>query len=209
MQIKALKDERSPVLIATFLGGYAFRWRFAVPESYKEALDIRYTPDVWTQGRQFNFTQGSILYDTPLAYELEWGQALEHIKLFVQVSEASPPLEDIYQTIQIRAGLTEGNVEVSGKSLPATVETRKQIIEEGITVNKTRRTSGKMRFKVFRPTPDLSGVEEVCTIACSQDEFVIFLQTGLIRGADNNPHDLFTELDQFRPQSSRMAEIED
>jgi hypothetical protein len=203
--IDAPSLDRSPVLIAMFRDGYAAGWKFAVSESFRDSLDIRYTPrqvhkdteHIWTQGRQFTFTQGSILYDTRLAYELEWVQALKHITLFVQVSEANPSLEDAYQTIQIRAGLDEGDVEVSGTRVAASVEG--EILEEGMTVKKTRRTSGRMRFKAFRPKPDLSGVDEMCVIACDQDEFVVFLQTGLIRGMDNRLHDLFKGPDQFRP----------
>jgi len=202
-----IHPERSPIVIAMFREGYAAGWKFAVPESFREALDIRYTPRqvdknieyIWTQGQMFNFTQGSILYDTPLAYEGEWEQALRHITLFVQVSEASPSSEDVYQTIQIRSGLDEGDLEVSVTRADASAKTRKQILEEGMTIRRTKITLGEMKFKVFRPKPDRSGIDEVCTIACNQENFVKFLQTGVIRGTDKKLHDLFKEVDKLHP----------
>ena len=64
---------------------------------------------VWTQGEEFNFKTGSVLYDTKLAYELKWSDALRHIKLSVQVVDAIPlatlkfklyrPIED-FSTIE-------------------------------------------------------------------------------------------------------------
>lgn len=196
--VNAPSIDRSPMLIAIFRDGYAAGWKFAVPESFRDALDIRYTPiqtqkqteNIWTQGTLFNFTQGSLLYDMPLAYELEWGQALRHITLFVQVAEASPSVEEIYQTIEIRAGLNEDDIDVSG----ARAAIKKQILDDGATIKRTRTTFGAMKFKVFRPKPDHSGVDEIRTVACNQEEFVVFLQTGLIRGDDKQQlHDLFKE----------------
>ena len=67
-----------------------------VPTCFNDALDIRQTArkldgklaTVWTQGAAFAFKAGDTIYDTALAYE-EWGQALRHIRLCVQVRNAS------------------------------------------------------------------------------------------------------------------------
>ena len=60
-------------------------------KSGKPRLKKKTRPErVWTQGKEFNFKSGSVLYDTKLAYELKWGEALKHIKLFVQIVDALP-----------------------------------------------------------------------------------------------------------------------
>src|ERR1039458_931966 len=97
MEIDALREQRSPVLIATLIDGYANGWRFAVPEAFRNSLDIKLTAikigtktvDIYTQGKQFSFNNGAILYDNRLAYELEWGEALKRIRLSVQIEEVT------------------------------------------------------------------------------------------------------------------------
>ena len=64
--IEAISEDRSTVLIASFQDGFAAGWKMAVPEAFKEPLDIKLTPRkikkkdelVWTQGRIFNFKEG-------------------------------------------------------------------------------------------------------------------------------------------------------
>jgi hypothetical protein len=68
-----------------------------------------------------------------------------------------------------------------------------------MTIERTKATAGKVKFVAFRPTQDLSGVEEVCTLACTQVEFVLLLQTGRIRDKKHRLRDLFKELGEFRP----------
>lgn len=41
-----------------------------------------------TQGKNYNFQQGSVFYDTKDAYELEWGEAIKKIKFLLQIKEA-------------------------------------------------------------------------------------------------------------------------
>lgn len=92
------REKRSPILIANFIDGYADGWRFAVRQAFKDALDIKWTTKVinkiesyeWTQGTQFNFSPGDIIYDTRLAYDLKWSDALKHIKLSIQITETTP-----------------------------------------------------------------------------------------------------------------------
>ena len=40
------EDARSPVVVAEFVEGYVLGWRMAVSESFREALDIRFTPRI-------------------------------------------------------------------------------------------------------------------------------------------------------------------
>lgn len=63
MEIEARRDDRGYALIANFVDGFALGWKMAVPESFKEALDIKLTPRkfagktemLWTQGRIYDF----------------------------------------------------------------------------------------------------------------------------------------------------------
>lgn len=97
---------RSQKLSVRFVGGYVDGWAMAVGECFKDALDILWTPvvidgatrKVETEGLPpcYNFRRGDTFYDTPTAYQCEWGDALKKISRSVQVSEAQPdtPFED-------------------------------------------------------------------------------------------------------------------
>ena len=71
-------------------------WFMHVPKCFNDALDIRQTlrkadgktVTVWTQGGVFAFKVGDMIYDTARAYD-EWAQALQHIKLCVQVRDTT------------------------------------------------------------------------------------------------------------------------
>lgn len=97
------KKRRSTHLIADFKDGYAKGWSFAVPASFKDNLDIRWTERIitrkdesgekiktnvlsWTQGTDYKFSHGDCLYDTRLAYDLNWSEALNHLRLMIQVA---------------------------------------------------------------------------------------------------------------------------
>ncbi len=199
MEISAFRGERSPVLVATFRDGYASGWRFAVIESFRDALDIKLTPrkvgthteNVWTQGNEFNFIQGSVFYDTRLSYELTWGEALQHLKLSAQISEVRPSERIISQTIETTSKQIEVSIQGKGESSKPKSET-----VDGLVIRKERMNFGYIKFTLFRPNKDKSAVEEVDTIECDQEEFVAFLQTGIIRTLDHKKRDLFKEYAQ-------------
>lgn len=199
MEISAFRDERSPILVATFQNGYAMGWRFAVTEAFKDALDIKLTPrkvgalteNVWTQGNQFNFIQGSVFYDTRLAYELTWGEALEHLTLSVQIAEARPAERIVSETIETTSKQIEITTRGKGESSKPKLE-----MVDGLVIKKERTDFGYIKFTVSRPNKDKSSVEGVDTIECDQEEFVAFLQTGIIRTLDNKKRDLFKEYAQ-------------
>ncbi len=73
------------------------QWHMCVPSCFNAALDIRYSERkknkkpywVWTQGADFSFAAGDIIYDTPDGYKV-WSEALKSIKRCVQISEAKP-----------------------------------------------------------------------------------------------------------------------
>lgn len=97
------RSQRSRKLIADFVGGFAHGWAFAVGKHYRDALDIKLTPrateegeqeEVWTQGDCYSFRAGDVLYDTPQAYQGTWQDALQHIRVAVQVVQAAPDTVD-------------------------------------------------------------------------------------------------------------------
>ena len=95
---KDKSDRRSIIIIAMFDQGFAAGWKMAVSESFRESLDIRLTDriyeginkKVWTQGNGFSFNEGATIYDTKLAYEAKWGDALKQIKVGVKVISSEP-----------------------------------------------------------------------------------------------------------------------
>jgi hypothetical protein len=74
---------------------YAAGWRFCVPSSFREALDIKLTPRIvrgtttmkWTQGSWFHFAEGDTLYDSQKAY-LPWD--LKNFQICLDIRRASP-----------------------------------------------------------------------------------------------------------------------
>ena len=100
------KDPRMETPLADFSTDYAKGWHMAVGTYFRDALEIKQTPKVteesktviWTQGGTFSFSQGDILYDTPLAYQ-QWDAALQHIQTAYQVLEntaSRPEKQQVY-----------------------------------------------------------------------------------------------------------------
>lgn len=191
MEIKARRDDRGYALLANFLDGFALGWKMAVPESFREALDIRLTPRVlagkkqmlWTQGRMYDFHEGDLLHDTPQAYT-EWGEALKHLTLSVQVELASSSGYVNYETYQTKDNAIEV-IHQKGKGKP-----REETVD-GLTINKQRIDHGLVRFRVYRPNKERTETEAGELVECTQDDFVAFLQTGIIRTKENKLVDLF------------------
>lgn len=200
MEIDTFREQRSPVLIATFMDGYVNGWRFAVPEAFRNSLDIKLTPikigtktvDIYTQGKQFSFNKGATLYDNRLAYELEWGEALKRIKLSVQIEEVVGSDYVTTETIETVAKNIDVLIQKRDKSKNELSEPKQKTID-GLNIKKQRMQFGNLKFKVFRPTKDKNSVEELETIECDQEEFVVFLQTGTIRTIDDKRRNLFQE----------------
>jgi hypothetical protein len=94
-----MRTKRSTKLIADFEDGYAKGWAYNVRPCFRDQLDIRLTERVikgkaqrvWTQGRNFCFEVGDILYNTPLAYR-DWDSAIAKSGFrYVKVTDAKPP----------------------------------------------------------------------------------------------------------------------
>jgi len=198
MEIVSTRDQRSPILIATFVDGYAAGWRFAVPEVFRDSLDIKLTPtklgdktiNLYTQGKQFSFNQGAVLYDTRKAYDLEWGEALKHLKLSIQVIEVAP--SDYVTSEIIETPSKKVEIQTQKKTKSGLSEPKKEVVD-GLQITRQRMDYGKIKFTLFRPTKDKSSVEELEIIECDQEEFVSFLQMGFIISKENKRRDLFKE----------------
>lgn len=91
------KEERSIDLLRGPDSGATPGWSFHVPTCFNDALDIRQTQRkvdgksilTWTQGSNFGFNPGDVLYDTPQAYQ-QWSEAVSQIGLCIQVTAATP-----------------------------------------------------------------------------------------------------------------------
>lgn len=197
MEIEARRDDRGYALIANFVDGFALGWKMAVSESFKEALDIKLTPRIlagkkemlWTQGRIYDFHEGDTIYDTKQAYE-EWGGSLPHLKLSVQVQFASSSGYVTYETIETKYKELE-IIHQKGKAKP------KEETTDGLVVKKQRIDHGLVRFRVYRPDKEKTAVEECGLVECTQDDFVAFLQTGIVRTKENKQLNLFAENVQY------------
>lgn len=193
MEIEATRDDRGYALIANFADGFALGWKMAVPEAFKEALDIKLTPRMfakkkemlWTQGRLYSFHEGDTIHDSKQAYD-EWGKLLEYLKLSVQVQSASSSSYVNYEVIEVQDKELE-IVRQKGKSKP------KEEVVDGLVIKRQRIDHGFVCFKVYRPNKDRTAVEEFRTLECTQDDFVAFLQTGIVRTKENKLLNLFEE----------------
>lgn len=207
--VQFLRELRSGFLMVHFLDGYAPGWKMAVPEAFKEALDIKYTPRtvtigkdekgdaitrdefLWTQGREFGFKQGDTIWDSKSIYPT-WEEQLQHTTLGVQVVSASQPkFEDIEQVATLPGNLSVQhrrlNKDTGSLSNP---KKPKEIVS--LTINRSRWNPGTVRFKVIRPNTDRTKVEKGEEYVTTQDEFITFLQTGLVwQLKGGRPIDLF------------------
>lgn len=96
---------RSKELLADFSKGYADGWKFVVRPCNYLALDIVWSQEVknkkvvwkgWKQGTNYHFTAGSVFYDSLVAYNTSWGEALKEITYSIQIDTSTPMQEDIY-----------------------------------------------------------------------------------------------------------------
>lgn len=190
MEIEAIRDERSYALIARFVDGFAAGWKMAVPESFKDALDIKLTPRffnkkqemLWTQGRVYNFCQGDMFYDTRTAYG-KWEEALNHITLSVKIEFANPSYLVDYETYETK------DKELTVLHHKKTSSSEKTI--DGLIIRKQRLTNGIVIFRVYRPNQEKTALEMGELLECTQDDFVAFLQTGTVRTTGNRLINLF------------------
>ena len=89
------RARRLEVLLKAPDDGPTAGWSFFLPSCFNDAIDLKITErvrggkrkEVWTQGANFAFKRGDVLYDRPEGYS-DWRSALNHIGACVQVVEA-------------------------------------------------------------------------------------------------------------------------
>lgn len=182
--VSGREDARSPVVVAVFVEGYVLGWRMAVSESFREALDIRFTPRIagdvkemiWTQGQCFAFREGDMLHSAIGAPR----------KLTVQVQRASDACfveresSTSDQTLQLRTiDLTKDRAKVRGEEFA------------GIQILEKRYSPGSVTLAIYEPDSDGGHLREGQRATATQVDFVSFLQTGLFRTTEKTVLDLF------------------
>ena len=189
---RSIKQKRSTELIADFSCGYAAGWAFVVRPCNYMALDIMYTKlvkkidgkivknekgvslkeDVLTQGKTYSFSLGEIFYSDPIAYEVQWGDALKSLRCSLQIDEATPSFLD--------ADISYEKVLVPQKA--------GHHISQGRIIRRYLPVYGDVRFSLYRPNTDKSRVERVQSFSCRQDEFLQLLRTGKFTDTSGKKH---------------------
>lgn len=176
------REERSLILISNFVDGYSSDFFFKLPTSFRDALDIKLTPrmihgktiNTYSQGKNFSFKEGDVFYDAKEAYTLEWGKALKYIKHSLQVITGRDATTEIVESYEINNPqikyIKKGEDE--------------KIIEKDVIINKYNYDSGYVKFKLFQPNDKKEKLVEKTIYECSQENFVLFLQSGVLRTID-------------------------
>ncbi|GJQ57486.1 MAG: hypothetical protein D8M57_18135 [Candidatus Scalindua sp. AMX11] len=156
------------------------------PKTQKKRLySADKTEMIWTQGRIYDFHAGDTIYNTKLAYQ-KWEEAVNHILLYIQVQSSSPSEYVTYETIETkRKGLRILQQKRGSKS--------KENTAGGLVVKKQRLEHGLVKFRAYRPNKENKIFKECELLECAQDDFVAFLQTGIIHTKDNKQLNFFAE----------------
>ncbi|EGR1046173.1 TPA: hypothetical protein NU929_002130 [Vibrio cholerae] len=162
-------------LIATFENGYAVGWKFKVPEVFREALDIRFTPITinsktvltWTQGHAYSFNRGDCIGSIPTS---DWKSFLDNDGILLQVSYSSPAGFEENQRLE---GSFNGTFFQSKNH-----KTAKTLENASIDVSSYVYDSGVLTVDIFKVTEDKSSVYKYDSISITQVDFVTLLQQG-------------------------------
>jgi hypothetical protein len=185
-ELVARTTNRSEILIAQFVDGFAMGWVFAVPEAFREALDIRITTkaickktiQVWTQGMSFSFKEGDTLHNSRLAYD-DYSQFLK----------GNNPI-----TIQVQSSTEAGYVNkesflIQSDPVDYLVERKagaKELRASSFIVRRQTYDGGHVRLIEYRPSPEKDRMLEAARLEMRQDEFVFLLQMGMYRSCKDD-----------------------
>lgn len=192
------KEERSLVLITNFINGYSSDFTFELPENFRDALDIKLTPrviwgknvNVYTQGRNFNFQDGDVIYDSKDAYIMEWGCALEKLKYCFQIQKARSAAAEVNEVWESLTPL---------KIKHSKVPDKEEVIERHMIITKYKYDPGYVKFKLFQPNDEKTELVEKEVFECTQESFVVLLQSGILRTIDKRKI-------SFTPEKAVMEE---
>ncbi len=179
--LEGYTDKRSIVTNPIFSNGYAVGWKFAVPESFKDALDIKLTTrkekgkslSVLAQGKNYSFSTNDTIYDTPKAYKV-WKEAIKEFNYCIEIQEAMAS-----ETIQTKEFKTEHPISFleDGK------KTDKQM---AFVFKRTRTSNGYVKFRLLKPDQTKTKLVLYGTYETDQEKFVCFLQTGKLITNDSD-----------------------
>ena len=174
LKLEGFEKERTRVINPIFVDGYADNWHFAVSEAFRDALDIKWTTisedkvetRFWTQGTNYSFKEGDTLYDTRLAYEKPWGEALKIIQYCLKVISAIPASVVVTKEFESTDPVRYTEDKTLKNDMPI------------FQYQRTRMSWGSVRFEVWRPSPAAQKVVLAEVKETTQEPFVYFLQTG-------------------------------
>jgi len=169
------KVERTDLLIAKFIDGYASGWEFAVKEVFKDSLDIKKTDKtinkktfkIYTQGVVYKFEEGDLFHNDKSGYE-NWNDFINGenpITLQVQFGSSSG-----YQTKNTKTTITSP-LEIKDNSKVKVIDNFK-ITEQ--VLNK-----GNLQVLVLKPNSEKTKMLEYKTINITVVDFVSLLQNGI------------------------------
>lgn len=176
------REERSIILIANFVDGYSSDFFFKLPTSFRDALDIKLTPrmiygktiNIYSQGKNYSFKQGDVVHDTKEAYILEWGEALKYISHSLQVIDSRDATTEISESYAIN------NSQIKYQKIGEF----EKFIEKNIIITKYSYDPGYVKFRLLKPNGTKEILVEKSVYECSQENFVLFLQSGVLRTID-------------------------
>lgn len=175
--------KRSSNLIAEFIDGFAVGWQFAIPDGFKDALDIKLTSKVenkssqkkWTQGKGFEFKTGDLLFNHISAYNNfhQFLKGKNSIALQVVSSSASSYDATISNNLNKQ------------KSISVITNELKENIDFKDSSDQFKGLDGLLVVE-FRPNQSKDRLEEVRKFSLSQEQFVTLLRTGMHIGGEQS-----------------------
>ncbi len=126
-----------------------------------------------TQGRNFQFQEGMILYDNIAAYSKPWGEALSLIEQSVQIIAASNAF--YISKLKYNMMLT-GNEELEDQISPTLDMRAINMVDTG----KLYYNPGYVKFILFRSDKSHKNLMPVDIYECTQWDFVIYIITGYL-----------------------------
>jgi len=178
------KVERTDLLIAKFINGYASGWEFAVKEVFKDSLDIRKIDKtikkknfkIYTQGTVYKFEQGDVFHNDKSGYE-NWKDFINGknpITLQVQFGGSSG-----YQTKNIKTIITS----------PLEIKDNSKIkVIDNVKITEQVLNKGNLQVLVLKPNNNKSKMLEYKTIDITVVDFVALLQNGTFYDTDSEQY---------------------
>ncbi|QTL95563.1 hypothetical protein [Aeromonas jandaei] len=184
---------RRQALIARFVDGYAAGWAFAVHECHRPSLDIKLTPVMhneivnsdaddcvskikhtemaWTQGHDFNFIGGELIYSHKEGRIGKWADFLKIKEAVVLSVKYSTPAG--FDTVDTLEGRFTGDFRCNNAATDAGNRHQENI---PIFISSQTYDEGSVTIAVSRPNGER--LVEVERVELTQVEFVTLLQMG-------------------------------